>query len=186
MMLKNTGTSYGLIAILFHWVMAVMIFVLFPLGIYMTSLDYYDRWYRISFSWHESIGMLVLMLLIFRLFWRWLNQKPDPHVEMSRWQSFAANVAHWLFYVFIFVVCLSGYFISTAEGQGINIWDFVTVPAVSSFESGFSDKAGVVHWYAALMLIALACVHTLAALYHHFILKDRILINIIKGDRNER
>lgn len=186
MMLKNSETSYGLIAVLLHWVMAVMIFILFPLGIYMTSMDYYDRWYRISFTWHESIGILVLVLLIFRLFWRWFNKNPDMHAEISKWQSVAAYTAHWLFYVFMFVVCLSGYFISTAEGQGINMWDMVTVPAVSSFEAGFSDKAGIVHWYVALILIALACVHTLAALYHHFILKDKILINIIKGDRNDK
>jgi len=185
-MLRNSSTAYGLLAVFLHWVMALLIFILFPLGIYMTNLSYYDHWYKTSFFWHESTGMLVLALLLFRLLWRWMNIMPDQLDTIPRLQARAAQTAHWLFYILMFVICISGYFITTAEGQAINVWNIFTVAAISSFESGFADKAGTVHWYSALFIILLAVIHTLAALYHHVVLKDKILINILKGDQHDK
>ena len=45
-MFKNTPLSYGLVAIILHWLMALTIFGLFGLGLYMVELTYYDRWYK--------------------------------------------------------------------------------------------------------------------------------------------
>ncbi len=179
-------TGYSLVIIILHWLMAVMILVLFPLGIWMTSLDYYASYYRAAFLWHESIGMLVLALLPVRFVWRLFTASPNLKNELPRWQYLAAKTAHWLFYILIAVVCISGYLISTAEGQSVSIWNVFKVPALASFEAGFADQAGVWHWYAAWILIALVGIHTLAALYHHFILRDNVLLHIIKGGQHEK
>ena len=185
-MLKNSSTGYGWMAIVLHWSMALFILALFFLGLYMTSLTYYDPPYRVTFFWHESLGMLVLLLLIFRYLWRIMNVLPEYETSLPVWQENSARLAHWLFYILIAVVCVSGYLISTAEGQPVNIWNLINVPAVSSFEAGFANTVGIIHWYAAIILMALTVVHTLAALFHHIVLKDNVLISIIKGVNHEK
>ena len=62
--ITNHSNGYGLIAILFHWLMALLIPGLFALGWYMVDLSYYDSWYQTAPHWHKSIGILLLVFLV--------------------------------------------------------------------------------------------------------------------------
>ena len=130
--------------------------------------------------------MLTLLLLVLRYLWRLFNVLPVHELTVPVWQENTARLAHWLFYILIALICVSGYLISTAEGQAVNVWNLIAVPAVSSFEEGFANTAGVIHWYAAIVVLALAVVHTLAALFHHIVLKDNVLNSMIKGVKHEK
>ena len=72
----NTSSSYGLIAILMHWSIALSIILLIALGLWMTGLDYYDPWYKKGPDIHRGLGILVAGLLIGRLLWRLANPQP--------------------------------------------------------------------------------------------------------------
>ena len=77
-MFKNTPSSYGLVAIIFHWLMALTIFGLFGLGLYMVELTYYDSWYKGSLDLHKSIGITLVAVFLFRILWRALSTQPKP------------------------------------------------------------------------------------------------------------
>ncbi|MDY7115229.1 cytochrome b [Halomonas sp. SSL-5] len=176
-MWRNTKHGWGLVSILLHWVLAIAIIGLFILGWWMTGLGYYDPWYNLGPWWHRSLGMLVLFATLLRLIWRLVN--PTPQALGHRLERLAAHLGHLGLYVLMLVVLVSGYLISTADGKGIAIFDWVTVPALISDLPNQASVAGWVHWYSALALIILSAGHAAAALKHHFIDRHPVLMRMI-------
>lgn len=165
--------NYNLVARIIHWVSAVVVLGMFALGLWMVDLTYYSEWYKAAPFWHKSVGILLAMLTLFRLVWKFL--KPSPPIEGKRYEVILATSAHHVMYLLLFVLFFSGYLISTSDGRGIEVFGWFTVPGAGELFSHQSDIAGLVHYYVALGLIGLVVVHVLAALKHHFIGKDNTL-----------
>lgn len=174
-MLKNSTHRYGWVSIALHWSMALSIFAMFGLGLWMRSLSYYDPWYRQGPFIHKSIGILLLALLVFRLLWRWFNPRPADAPGMARGESAAAHLVHYLLYLLLFALMFSGYLISTADGRSIEVFGWFTVPATLTSLPQQEDLAGLLHEWLAWGLIGLVGLHIAAALKHHFIRNDSTL-----------
>jgi len=172
-MLRNTVASYGWMAIALHWVMAVMVFGLFGMGLWMTELEYYDAWYHRAPWLHQGIGILFLTLLAWRIPWTWLNIKPE--VIGNRRERLGAAIVHRLHYFLMLAVGISGYLIPTAEGKGFDIPGGLHVPALLTLSPMQADINGAIHRYSAWAIVILAILHTLAALKHHYINHDATL-----------
>lgn len=175
-MLKNTETRYGTIAIVIHWLTALMVIGLFALGWWMLTLTYYDDWYRLGPWWHKSFGITLLAISVLRVLWMLVNTKPEP--IGSRLERLGAKIGHLLLYLLLFTVMLSGFLISTADGSSISVFGLFSVPALITDLPGQADLAGEVHWYAAVALMLVAGGHALAALKHHFINKDSSFVRM--------
>lgn len=175
MQLKSSQDRYGLIHVLLHWVVALVIFGLFGLGIYMVDLGYYDPWYRTAPHIHRSIGILLVLVMVFRLVWRALNTDPKPLPSHHRWERVSAHATHGVLYLLIFTVLASGYLISTADGSAIRVFDWFQVPSLTGRVHGLEEIAGDVHYWTAWALVVLAVVHGLAAIKHHLIDRDETL-----------
>lgn len=178
-MLKDSRTGYGLISIAIHWVSAILILFLFGLGIYMTGLSYYDDWYHKGPELHVSLGLVVLLLMLVRIFWRLTNPTPVDLSE-KRAQNLTAKGVKIFMYLFIFVVLVSGYLITTAEGQPASMFNLVKFPVLVQLQADNVDLAGELHEYLAWGIIALVVLHTLGALMHHFIMRDKTLVRMLK------
>lgn len=172
---RNTAHSYGMLAILLHWLVALSVIGMFTLGVWMTGLTYYDDWYKRGPDIHKSIGILLFLVMLVRVIWRMVNITPDHEPGISSVQRRIANSVHLLLYVLLFAMMISGYLISTADGKPIQVFDLFSVPATLSGIPNQEDIAGDVHWYLALVLVSLAGLHAVAALKHHFIDRDRTL-----------
>lgn len=179
-MFKNTSERYGWISIAVHWVVAVVVIGMFALGWWMVDLSYYDPWYKTGPDIHRSIGILLLLTMLFRLVWRWLNPSPQPLDQNAVLQNRLAHGAHLLLYMIIFVVLVTGYLISTAEGDPISVFNWFDVPATLQGGKEQADRAGDIHLYLAVALLVLAFLHAAAALQHHFIKRDRTLKRMLK------
>ncbi|WP_110687820.1 cytochrome b [Salinicola aestuarinus] len=166
-MWSNSKNGWGRISIGVHWLSALTVFGLFALGWWMTGLGYYDAWYKMAPWWHKSIGIVLLALSLFRVAWRVLQ--PTPAAHGSSRKRLAAHLGHGLIYLTLFVVMVSGYLISTAEGEGISVFGLFAVPALVTGLPHQAVIAGDIHWYAAWSLVVLAVGHGLAALKHHFV-----------------
>ncbi|MHA7925635.1 MAG: cytochrome b [Marinobacter sp.] len=175
MKIRNTSANYGLVAIIIHWLVALVVFGLFGLGYWMVELSYYDDWYRRAPDIHRSIGILLLMVMIFRVVWRAANVSPEPLPGHTRWEVRSARMAHFLLYVLIFVAMVSGYLISTADGSSISVFDWFEVPSVTGQIKGMEDTAGTVHYWATWAIVGLAAVHAAGAFKHHLFDRDRTL-----------
>lgn len=142
-MLKNTANDYGLIAILLHWLVAIAIFGLFGLGLWMTSLDYYDPWYRRAPDLHKGIGVLLFIVVGLRLAWRLGNPVPSADATSSQVERSLARFARRLLYLLPFAVMIAGYLISTADGRPIDVFGLFEVPATLSGLDEQEDIAGL-------------------------------------------
>lgn len=185
MILKNTGNQYGLISIVIHWLMALLMFGMFALGLYMVELTYVDAWYKAAPALHMSIGVMLFMLLIFRLLWRLSN--PVPEIYGQPYEKIIGLLVHRLHYVFMFSLMLSGYLMVTADGRGIEVFVWFEVPALWVVEKGNEVLLGKAHMVLAWMFMGFVALHTAAAFKHHWIDKDRTLLRMldIQGEKNE-
>jgi len=172
---KNTPKSFGGISISIHWLVALAVYGLFALGLWMVGLGYYDTWYHQAPELHKSIGILVFALMIIRLIWRFISPPPRPLDNNSQLTRLSAWFAHVLLFIGLFTILISGYLISTAEGQAISVFGWFTIPATLSGLEQQADVAGTIHLWFAWGLVILSVLHALAALKHHFIDRDNTL-----------
>lgn len=178
-MLRDTDNGYGLVAVAFHWLVAILVIGLFALGLWMVELSYYDPWYNRAPDIHRGVGIILVMIMVARVLWRFFNPKPAPLNSHSRFEQISAKAAHHSMYLLIFLVMVSGYLISTADGRSIDVFGWFSVPALLSGWDNQADIAGAVHEYSAWALVILAGVHALAGLKHHVIDRDNTLLRML-------
>jgi len=177
--LRNTVNSFGWVAIIIHWVSAALVIFMFGLGLYMVDLGYYDPWYRDGLTLHKSLGVVFCAFLSARLIWRLIGLVPTGAKGGGTVEQKMAKVAHFLLYLLMFFLVVSGYLISTADGRGVEVFGLFSVPSVGEFIENQEDLSGEVHEIIAWSLIVLAGIHALAAFKHHFVDRDKILINML-------
>jgi len=168
MSVKSSPDRYGTVAIAIHWVSAAAIIGLLVSG---TVAEGAEGAGKVSILVvHAAVGTLVLLLTLARVaWWLWADKRPAPLAGQPAAQEFLARAVHGLLYVAIFVLALSG--IATLALSG-------AIPALLGQAElpSFSDvPPRVVHGLVSKLMIALVVVHTLAALYHQFIRRDRLL-----------
>jgi len=180
MKITNSIKGYGTAAILLHWIMAVLIIGLFVLGKYMVDLGYYDEWYHSAPWWHKSFGITVFALLLFRLIWKLLNAVPESLPTYETWEIKTAKLVQISFYILLFIICISGYFISTSKGADVEVFGLFDMPSFVAYGKVQADIAGKVHKLSGHVLFATFMLHVAAAIKHHFLNKDITLIRMFK------
>lgn len=179
MALRNSPTSYGVISIVLHWLVAVAVIGLFVSGLWMVDLGYYDDWYHRAPELHKSVGVAVLAMVLARFPWRWIGGVPDPVPGARAWETRVTHWVHRLLLLGLLATIAAGYLISTAKGDPVDVFGLFTLPATITGLPRQADVAGAAHYWLAVALISLAGVHALAALKHHFIDRDATLTRML-------
>ncbi len=173
--LKNTPNGYGYVAIIFHWVLATALIAMYFVGDYMVELSYYDPWYHRAPQIHKEVGVLVAFLMLSRWVWSSYQTGPEPLNKKAENINRLAKVTHSILYIFVFMVAISGYLISTAKGQGVEVFGWFEVPALFPNNRNIEELAGEVHELMGTVFMILVALHVAAALVHHLFIKDRTL-----------
>lgn len=179
MVIKDTHNGYGIVSRILHWGMAVGIFALFGLGLWMVRLDYYDPYYTYAPNLHRSTGVLLLLLLVVRMTWRTLNVRPSSG-NLNRFERRAARLVHAAFYPLLILLFTSGYFISTADGRAIDVFGWFSFSSIFQSKK-LADAAGVVHEWVAYLVIGLAIVHAAGAIKHRVLGQTNLLTRMWTG-----
>nr|CAA6827481.1 MAG: Cytochrome B561 [uncultured Thiotrichaceae bacterium] len=164
--------------------MAILLIGLYVLGLYMVDLGYYDPWYHDSLSIHKAIGILTALLLVIRYLWVRFQPRPVHLNPEATVNNLMAKAGHALLYLLMFVLMISGYLITTAKGQGIDVFGWFEVPALFTNNADWGEIAGDVHDIAATGFIVLVGLHTTASLIHHFIFKDNTLLRMLRTSKH--
>ena len=125
---------------------------------------------------HILIGIIVFYITLFRLIWKFFNSSATDGNSFFKGQIFIAKVNHFLLYLSIFTITISGILKKLYMGEKLNFLFFRYGFEKDNFQ--LADLYYEVHIYANYLLIVLITLHILAVIVHHFIFKDKILDKI--------
>jgi cytochrome b561 len=168
-----TPERYTRTAIALHWLMALMIFSAFPLGVYMHDLPLSPTKLQL-FSYHKWLGITILIAAAARLAWRVTHPAPAM-LAMPRWQQVAAHGTHHLLYLLLFAIPLSGWLMSSAKGFQTVWFGVLPLPDLVGKNKELGDLLKEVHEMLNFGLLLLVGAHIAGALKHHFIEHDDTL-----------
>ena len=175
---RSSPTRYGAVAQLFHWLIAALIVAQFtlayladdlPIGIHKLAL----------LARHKSFGMTVLMLAILRLLWRLKNPPPLLPSGMTPLERTLARATHIAFYVLLFAMPITGWLMSSAKNYSVSWFGLFTWPNLIAKNETAFDLLRSTHHILSYALFAIAVLHILAALKHHFWNKDDVLLRML-------
>jgi cytochrome b561 len=182
-MIRNTTSTWGSVARAFHWIVGLTIIGMLAYGWWMNHIPARpDRFFYRSI--HADIGYLLLVLIALRLIWRAINPTPALPGDTPGWQRIAASISHGALYLVTLVVIMLGWAHSGARPQGDygSFFGLFHVPQFTSPDKATADTFEDLHIYFAYGLLALIVIHLLAALYHHFIKRDRVTARMVSGE----
>ena len=182
---QSSPTRYSAVAQGFHWLIAALIVVQFTLGWTAENLPIGARKLA-RLDWHKSFGMTILMLAVLRLLWRLFNRPPELPAGMSGIEKQLARSTHVLFYVLLFVMPLTGWLMSSAKNFSVSWFHQFTWPNLVGPNERAFDMLRTTHDTLSWLLFALALLHVLAALKHHFWNKDDVLKRMLPFTKSEK
>lgn len=177
--MRDHTTHYGPVSKCLHWCIAGLVLALFGLGLWMVQLDYYHTWYHQGPALHISGGLLLLLLTLLQLAWRQATPAPTPLASHPHWMQRMALWVKRTLHLLLLALLLTGYLMTTAEGQAARFFDWPLIPSIAKLDGAAVDWLGSLHLWGAWLLIALVAGHAGAALFHHFVHKDATLRRIL-------
>jgi cytochrome b561 len=184
MTLRNTPRRWGAIAQLLHWLIVLFIVAQFTLATLFEQLPAGAKKLTLL-SRHKSIGITILMLAVVRLAWRWSNPTPTLPDTLKPYERTLARLTHALLYVLLFAVPLSGWLMSSARGFPVSWFGFLQLPDLVPKNKALYEALLTTHGILAWTLGIIATVHLVAALKHHFVLKDDVLRRMLPSSSNK-
>jgi cytochrome b561 len=167
---------------LLHWISAVMIITMLAVGTIMVRVD--DTGIRFDlYQSHKAFGIVVLSVTLLRLLTRLVLARRGPAVPGPRLQSLAASFAHVALYLLIVAVAFSGWTMASATPLPIptSVFGLFDLPAIVPRDLETYKLAKAWHGWLTKALLAVALLHAVAALKHHFIDRDTVLRRMIGG-----
>lgn len=172
---------YDAVAMALHWLLALAIVGAFGVGLYMADLPFSMTRLKL-YNWHKWAGVTILALSALRLLWRLAN-KPPADLPMPAWQVKAAHWTHGLLYALFFAVPLAGWAYSSAAGFPIVWFGVLPLPDFVPVDKALAETMKEAHKLLAYGLAVLVLAHVAAALKHHFVDRDGLLLRILPARR---
>jgi cytochrome b561 len=169
---------YSNTAIALHWLIALLIFVAFPLGLYMSDLQLSPTKLQL-FSYHKWIGITVLILAVVRLGWRVTHTPPALPDSIAKLQQIASNIVHGFLYVLLFVIPFSGWLMSSAKGFKTVLFGVLPLPDLIGKDKELGKLLELVHQSLNYVLLLLVVLHVAALIKHRFIDRDEVLTRML-------
>lgn len=178
MALKNTMESYGWLAKLLHWGIALLLVGLVYAGLTFTGMERGSDRTELAML-HKSVALLTLLLMSIRLVWKLMNPRPAEPAGTPGWQKTAATLTHFLLYAAVYFQLTVG--ILVAGQRPISFFGLFEIPPFLAENEEQHEFFEELHGWGWKILAGLVTLHVLAALYHHFKLKDNVLRRITTG-----
>lgn len=182
MTLRNTTVRWGVIAQSFHWIVVALIITQFVVIRIAHDLPVGGQKIELM-ARHKSVGITILMLATLRLLWRLFNPVPALPGTLKPYERLLAHVTHIGLYVLLFAMPLTGWMMSSARNFPVSWFGLLQLPDLVSPDRGLFDTLHETHEFLGNVLLVIAALHVLAALKHHFFLKDDVLRRMLPFTR---
>ncbi|WP_210547213.1 cytochrome b [Rhodoferax sp. PAMC 29310] len=177
-MANSTTSRYGHLAQLFHWTTAILVLAAFIYGpggselrVYLPSRDF-ER------QLHETLGLCVFAMVALRLMWRWFDTRPAAGAS-SAWMALTAKLVQLSLYVLLFAVPMSAIAGAWLEGHPLTLLAGIEIAPPIGISHDLGATIAEIHTWLGDAILWLAGLHAAAAIFHHVILKDRVLLTML-------
>lgn len=186
-MLRNGPDTFGWVTILLHWTIAILIVGLIVLGYAMTRPGIDPVLQFDLFQWHKSFGFTALGLCIIRVLWWLAGRHPAAVAGLSIRERQASFAVHSLLLCLTLAVPITGWVLASVSTLDIPSFYFnlVVIPHLPLEKSAVAETVWTTaHAILAYGLAALVLLHAAAALHHHFIRHDAVLVRMLRSRRS--
>src|SRR3954470_18181870 len=178
-----TGTRYDSTSIALHWITVALVLLNFA------SAELWGLFARptrhLMIVSHMSLGILLSIVVVVRIVWRLLpGHQVDP---VSRgWDDRLAKGVQYLLYLLLLAQSVLGYIVRWSEGEAMSFFGLLIPPPFAPMTRAEHHTLMERHDQIGWVIIILAAGHAAAALYHHYVLRDRVLVRMLPRGRMDR
>jgi cytochrome b561 len=165
-----------------HWLMALLILLQSAVGWIAHEMPRSPLKIDVM-TGHKSLGITLLLLVFIRLLWRWRHPGPPVPEGSKFWEVWAARLSHAALYSLMLALPLSGWLAASTSIVPWKLWWVVPWPTIATANEHLHEIAGEVHEALVWCLTAVLIVHVAAALWHHFVKRDTVLVRMLRGQR---
>lgn len=170
--------TYSVTARRFHWWTVLVVATQIPLGLYMAYrgkvLNIWDELTNALYSSHKILGIVIFVLVVARLIYRFTHGAPPDEPTLEWWQKAGAHVSHWGLYLMLLVVPILGY-VGVSRYPALDIFGLFSLPGIVAPDEAAAARIFFLHWLGVIVIVLLLGAHVGAALFHYFIRKDGVL-----------
>jgi superoxide oxidase len=179
------NAHFDAVTMAIHWVTLLLVVTLFATAWAREGADNAQTAASLLTT-HRSIGAILWVLTIVRLAWkRWLGEVPPLPKTVGRAQRFAARANEFALYALLLAQPVTGFLQSIYRGKAFPLSGF-TVPEITPRDRALTHFFHDVHEQSAWLLLGLIALHALAALAHHFLLRDTVLRAMLPFTRGRK
>ncbi len=167
---------YGLSARIYHWISAVIVLGMLPVGEYLGHFNPPDGPVTDTlYMLHESFGVLLWLVVLARFVTRQVNGTPPMPDSAGFVVDIVSKLNHLGMYLLLLVQPVTGFLANSAGGYDVTWFNLIKLPALIAKDDKLSDSLVMLHKYGGLALIVLVCTHLFGAMYHGFIRRDGVV-----------
>lgn len=172
---------YDAVSVFLHWSIALGIIVIAAVELLRGELFPRGSAIREALkALHDPAGTVVFALVLVRLVWRSTHAAPGMPDGMHPWQRLAAKLTHFALYFMMVAIPLTGMAATFARGRPIHFGLFqIPMPPVGTFDRATARTIKDVHGFLSDAILMVAFVHAGAALWHHYVRKDDVLVRML-------
>ena len=175
----DDGTNYDNVAITLHWLTAMLVVIQFTLAI--TWDDFPRPTQEAMQSVHVSLGLLLTAVILVRIAWRLIPGHQVPSLDVG-WLRLASKGVHYLLYLLLVAQAITGFLFRWSQGHPVSFFGLFGIPSpFGVFDTGARHQIHGLHEKIGWAIVIIAFAHALAALYHHYAAKDRVLLRMLPG-----
>ncbi|WP_228526975.1 cytochrome b [Noviherbaspirillum soli] len=163
---------YSGVAVLLHWLLALLIAGMVGLGWYMTAIED-DPGADKYFNLHKSIGIVIFGLVLIRAVWRIGHKPSELPASLPKWEVAMASIIQWLLYGCMILLPVTGFIGALYSKAGIAFFG-ISLPAWVLPNHDTAEQFFEVHEALAWALVVLVAIHTAAGLKHLLVNRDRV------------
>lgn len=169
---------YGTIAQTFHWLTAVLVLAAFLYGPGGSELRVYSPQNDAARQLHETLGLCVFVLALMRIVWRMTAPRPDPP-NVVKWMGVIATVVQYALYLLLFAAPLTAIAGAWLEGHPLTLLGGLQIPSPVAPLHAIGSQLAAIHTWLGDAIMWTAGIHAVAAIYHHLVLKDDVLVSML-------
>jgi cytochrome b561 len=160
-----------------HWLTSLLVLgIVIPAGVWIKYFEPADEAFKLRlYNVHESVGVIVFVLVLLRLAYRWRNPPPPLPADTPAFVRLAAHAVHLALYALLLLMPIGGFLATNAWGFPLSVFGVLPLPSPVGKDEALAKVFSFLHWSGAIAIGTLILGHIVGALYHQFVRRDGLI-----------